>query len=57
MVLLDKTDWDMPGSFESIMDFTRAWLRECWRVLSMDGAIWVSGTQDPEWVCKCSTWI
>ena len=44
MVLLDETEWDRPGPFESIMDFTRAWLGECRRVLAPNGTIWVSGT-------------
>ena len=56
MVSVNKADWDRPGSFESIMDFTRTWLGECRRVLAPDGSIWMSGTHDSEWNWKWSTW-
>ena len=49
MVPENKADWDRPGSFESSIDFTRAWLSECRRVLAPDGTIWVPGTHDSEW--------
>ncbi|MDE2488146.1 MAG: site-specific DNA-methyltransferase [Alphaproteobacteria bacterium] len=37
-------DWDRFDSFEAYDAFTRAWLRECHRVLKPDGAIWVIGS-------------
>jgi modification methylase len=37
-------DWDRFDSFEAYDAFTRAWLKECHRVLKPDGAIWVIGS-------------
>jgi modification methylase len=36
--------WDQFESFEAYDTFTRAWLKECRRVLKDDGAIWVIGS-------------
>ncbi len=36
--------WDRFESFEAYDRFTRAWLKECRRVLKDDGAIWVIGS-------------
>jgi modification methylase len=36
--------WDQFESFEAYDRFTRAWLKECRRVLKDDGAIWVIGS-------------
>jgi len=37
-------DWDRFESFETYDVFTRAWLKECRRVLKDDGALWVIGS-------------
>ncbi|MBS0410404.1 MAG: site-specific DNA-methyltransferase [Proteobacteria bacterium] len=37
-------DWDRFASFEDYDRFTRAWLKECRRVLKDDGALWVIGS-------------
>src|SRR5690242_10756541 len=37
-------DWDQFESFAAYDEFTRAWLKECRRVLKDDGAIWVIGS-------------
>ncbi len=37
-------DWDRFESFEAYDTFTKAWLKECRRVLKDDGAIWVIGS-------------
>jgi modification methylase len=37
-------DWDRFDSFETYDTFTRAWLKECRRILKDDGAIWVIGS-------------
>jgi modification methylase len=37
-------DWDRFESFEAYDAFTRAWLKECRRVLKDGGAIWVIGS-------------
>src|ERR1700759_172582 len=37
-------DWDQFESFEAYDAFTRAWLKECHRVLKDNGAIWVIGS-------------
>ena len=36
--------WDRFDSFEAYDRFTRAWLKECRRVLKDDGALWVIGS-------------
>ncbi|HEV2531303.1 site-specific DNA-methyltransferase [Phenylobacterium sp.] len=36
--------WDQFDSFEAYDAFTRAWLKECHRVLKPNGAIWVIGS-------------
>ncbi len=37
-------DWDRFASFEDYDRFTRAWLKQCQRVLKDDGALWVIGS-------------
>jgi modification methylase len=37
-------DWDRFESFETYDVFTKAWLKECRRVLKDDGALWVIGS-------------
>jgi modification methylase len=37
-------DWDRFESFEAYDTFTRAWLKECRRILKDDGALWVIGS-------------
>lgn len=37
-------DWDRFSSFEAYDQFTRAWLKQCRRVLKDDGALWVIGS-------------
>jgi len=37
-------DWDRFESFETYDTFTRAWLKECRRVLKDEGALWVIGS-------------
>ncbi len=37
-------DWDRFESFEAYDAFTKAWLRQCRRVLKDDGALWVIGS-------------
>jgi modification methylase len=37
-------EWDRFESFEAYDVFTKAWLRECRRVLKDDGALWVIGS-------------
>lgn len=43
-VSVNKGDWDKISSFEDKHEFNRAWIRECKRVLSDNGTIWISGT-------------
>ncbi len=44
MVSVDKGDWDREPSRDKRHAFSRAWIRECKRVLSDTGTIWISGT-------------
>jgi len=41
MVDCNKGEWDV---IEDIHEFNETWIRECIRVLSDDGTIWISGT-------------
>jgi modification methylase len=44
--LVDAVDeaWDKFASFTEYDEFTRAWLKQCRRVLKPDGALWVIGS-------------
>ena len=44
MVSVNKGEWDQSRSFEKDLEFNRAWLSKCRRILKPNGAIWVSGT-------------
>jgi len=41
MVACDKGDWDV---IDDIHKFNETWIKECVRVLTDDGTIWISGT-------------
>ncbi len=43
-VRVDKGAWDVPLGPDGIHDFNLRWLRECQRVLTDAGSLWVSGT-------------
>ncbi len=43
-VRVDKGEWDTPPGPDEMHDFNRRWLRECRRVLTDAGSLWVSGT-------------
>jgi len=44
MVSVNKGKWDVSKGVEENYIFTQRWLRECQRVLTPNGTIWVSGT-------------
>ena len=44
MVSVNKGKWDKSMGIEENFQFTLRWLRECQRVLTLNGTIWVSGT-------------
>ncbi|MCK9604619.1 MAG: site-specific DNA-methyltransferase [Candidatus Omnitrophica bacterium] len=44
MVSVNKGKWDVSKGVEENYIFTQRWLRECQRVLTSNGTIWVSGT-------------
>ncbi|MFA4889161.1 MAG: site-specific DNA-methyltransferase [Candidatus Omnitrophota bacterium] len=44
MVSVNKGKWDVSKGLEENYIFTQRWLRECQRVLTPNGTIWVSGT-------------
>ncbi|RKY32988.1 MAG: site-specific DNA-methyltransferase [Candidatus Omnitrophota bacterium] len=44
MVSVNKGKWDVSKGIEENFIFTQRWLRECQRVLTPNGTIWVSGT-------------
>ena len=43
-VSVNKGKWDVSKGVEEDFIFTQRWLRECQRVLTPNGTIWVSGT-------------
>jgi len=43
-VSVNKGKWDVSNGFEENYIFTQRWLRECQRILTKNGTIWVSGT-------------
>ncbi|MBM3246844.1 MAG: site-specific DNA-methyltransferase [Candidatus Omnitrophica bacterium] len=44
MVSVNKGKWDISKGLEENFHFTLRWLRECQRILTPNGTIWVSGT-------------
>ncbi|ATD31151.1 DNA methyltransferase [Macrococcus sp. IME1552] len=44
MVSVDKGDWDKNLTFEEKHEFNRKWLQKCFKALTLDGTIWISGT-------------
>lgn len=44
MVSVNKGKWDVSKGIEENYIFTQRWLRECQRILTPNGTIWVSGT-------------
>jgi len=44
MVSVNKGKWDVSKGLEENFIFTQRWLRECQRILTHNGTIWVSGT-------------
>lgn len=44
MVSVNKGKWDVSKGVEENFHFTLRWLRECQRILTPNGTIWVSGT-------------
>lgn len=43
-VSVNKGKWDISNGLEENYIFTQRWLRECQRILTQNGTIWVSGT-------------
>lgn len=50
-VSVNKGDWDRSLGFENEMDFHRAWISECLRVLKPNGTIAISGTYHSVYKC------
>lgn len=44
MVSVNKGDWDASKGFDADYKWHKSWLKECQRVLTPNGTIWVSGT-------------
>lgn len=44
MVSVNKARWDMGTDTKEKLNYYRAWIRECRRILKDDGTIWISGT-------------
>ena len=50
-VSVNKGDWDKSGGFEAEMDFHRAWISECVRVIKDSGTLAISGTYHSIYKC------
>ncbi len=44
VVSVNKGAWDKKENYDNNIEFTNAWIYECFRVLKDRGTIWVSGT-------------
>lgn len=44
VVSVNKGEWDKKDNYEDIEKFNLNWLEECYRILKVDGTIWISGT-------------
>lgn len=44
MVSVNKGRWDKSKTLEEKHSFNRAWIKECYRILTDNGTIWISGT-------------
>ncbi len=44
IVSVNKGAWDKRENYDSTATFTRNWLKECYRILTYEGTIWISGT-------------
>ena len=44
MVSVNKGEWDKKNSIQEVDEFNEEWLKECKRILTKDGTIWVFGT-------------
>lgn len=43
-VSVNKGEWDKGVDVELKHDFNRRWIRECYRLLTLEGTIWISGS-------------
>ncbi|MBR3224435.1 MAG: hypothetical protein IKF78_03845 [Atopobiaceae bacterium] len=43
-VSVNKGEWDRSYGIEEKHDFNRRWIRECYRLLTLNGTIWISGS-------------
>jgi len=50
-VSVNKGDWDKSLGFENNVEFHRAWIRECLRILRPNGSIAISGTYHSIYQC------
>jgi site-specific DNA-methyltransferase (adenine-specific) len=44
MVSVNKGEWDRTLSIKEKHKFNRKWIKECYRILKVNGTIWISGT-------------
>ena len=44
MASVNKGKWDKTLSIKEKYKFNRKWIKECYRILKDNGAIWISGT-------------
>lgn len=44
VVSVNKGKWDDKNSYDNHLEFTKEWMKLCYKVLKFDGSIWISGT-------------
>lgn len=45
IVCVDKGEWDKKCNYGDHLEFTKNWLKECFRILKRTGSIWIMGTK------------
>lgn len=44
IVSVNKGEWDKKENYDDVREFTKSWLKECYRILKQSSTIWVTGT-------------
>lgn len=45
IVCVDKGEWDKKCNYGDHLEFTKNWLKECFKILKRTGSIWIMGTK------------
>lgn len=42
---VNKGDWDKKENYTDVYEFTNSWIKECKRILNINGTLWITGTK------------